>query len=129
MKLFVYGTLKRGDCRSHLLADATYLGEAVTDPRYKLYTHGPYPALIDAERVGLPGVPIQGELYAVDAATLARLDEEEGLDEGLYERRPISLADPDGSAEAYFYLRSIADMTDCGERWIVGRGPEQTDRW
>jgi len=121
-RLFVYGTLKRGDCRAYLLMHATCLGEAVTAPLYKLFTHGPYPALVDAGRVGSTGMAIHGELYEVDAPTLARLDEEEGVDEGLYQRKPIKLVDQPAEAQAYFYLRSIESMSDCGDRWRVDRG-------
>lgn len=121
MILFVYGTLKRGDCRAHLLQTATFLGHAVTAPQYKLYTHGPYPALVEAQRIGQAGLAIHGELYEVDPTTLARLDEEEGVDEGLYERKAIVLVDQHETVEAYFYLRSIEGMTDCSDRWIVRR--------
>ena len=124
-RLFIYGTLKRGDCRAPLLADAAYLGQAVTTPRYKLYTHGPYPALVEAAAIGQPGLAIHGELYEVDDATLARLDEEEGVDEGLYERRDIALHDGGVGVQAYFYLRPVDGMTDCEERWVVDQDQER----
>ncbi|MEM1355411.1 MAG: gamma-glutamylcyclotransferase family protein [Planctomycetota bacterium] len=119
-RLFVYGTLKRGDCRAYLLGHAEYLGEARTTPDYRLYTHGPYPALVEAGRVGVSGRPIRGELYQVDSETLERLDEEEGVDEGLYERKDIALSGQSVGAQAYFYLHSIEAMVDCGEQWRVG---------
>lgn len=118
-RLFIYGTLKRGDCRAPLLANAAFLGQAVTTQRYKLYTHGPYPALVEASAIGQPGLAIHGELYDVDDAILARLDEEEGVDEGLYERRAIALHDREVGVQAYFYLHSVAGFTDCGESWVV----------
>lgn len=53
------------------------------------------------------GVHVRGELYAVDQAALALLDELEGVTKGHYERRPLVLTDLESSsqellAEAYF---------------------------
>jgi len=35
MILFVYGTLRRGKINHHLMADAEYLGDAVTRAQYR----------------------------------------------------------------------------------------------
>lgn len=119
--LFVYGTLKRGDVREHLLAGQVFIAEARTASRYRLFNTGDYPALIDALPLGLEGRSIVGELWQVDRACLARLDEEEGVPEGLYERRVIQLLGTYGAVEAYFYLHPIDRMPDCGEHWPVVR--------
>jgi gamma-glutamylaminecyclotransferase len=116
--IFVYGTLKRGDCRAHLLAREQYLGPARTEPRYRLVHCGEYPGLID---VPTDGRSIIGELYAVSAECLARLDLEEGVADGLYARRPVRLGNPHPQrlAEAYFYLLPVDGMSDLGEEWPV----------
>jgi gamma-glutamylcyclotransferase (GGCT)/AIG2-like uncharacterized protein YtfP len=111
--LFVYGTLKRGFCRESFLAGQTYLGVVQTEPRYRMYNCGSYPGL----REESPGLAIQGELWKVDAESLKRLDVEEGVDEGLYERRAIELSPTRAGVEAYFYLRSVSGMPDCGDCW------------
>ncbi len=90
--MFVYGTLKRGDRNHYLLANSEFLGEARTRaPVWRLVEicepgHYPYPA---AEEHG--NGHIFGEVYRVDAATLAALDalEAEGED---YVRKKIEVA-------------------------------------
>jgi gamma-glutamylcyclotransferase (GGCT)/AIG2-like uncharacterized protein YtfP len=116
LRLFVYGTLKRGYCRHHALATEQFLGEAHTAPFYRMFNVGTYPGLVEADGNGLS---IHGEVWEVSPAALSRLDEVEGTAEGQYARRVIHLAgDPFGPVEAYFYLWPIADCPDCGERWI-----------
>ena len=115
--LFIYGTLKRGDVRAYLLQGQTFLGEASTAPRYRLFNTGDYPALVEVEPLDLGGRSIQGELWAIDEDCLDRLDEEEGVDEGLYERRAVELSPHKERVQSYFYLPSIAGMSDCGTAW------------
>jgi len=116
-KLFVYGTLKRGGVRAVLLSGQAFVAEVATAPRYRMFSTGDYPALVEAGPLGLEGLSIRGELWRVDASCLARLDEEEGVSEGLYTRGPIALQDENASAQAYFYLPSIQGMADCGDYW------------
>lgn len=120
-QLFVYGTLKQGDVRAYLLEGQRFLGEACAEPAYRLFNTGDYPALVEAAPLGLEGTSIIGELWAVDQACLTRLDEEEGVEEGLYERRLIQLVDQTDSVQSYFYLPSVAGMGDCGQAWQVDR--------
>lgn len=127
--LFIYGTLKRGDVRAPLLTGQTYLGEATTAPYYRLFDTGDYPALVLAEPIGLPGRAIVGELWAVDQACLDRLDQEEGVDEGLYARQAIDLSGGQSggqvgkaaSTQSYLYLLPVAGMADGGDRWLAKR--------
>lgn len=116
--LFVYGTLKRGDVRAPLLAGQAFVGETTTTPRYRLFNTGDYPAMIEASPLGTPGLAIKGELWRVDAACLQQLDEEEGVGEGLYERRLIELADGQ-QAWSYLYLHTVDGMDDCGDCWEI----------
>lgn len=116
-RLFVYGTLKRGEVRAPLLAGQRYVGEVRTAPRYRLFNTGDYPALVEAEPLRLPGRSIVGELWSVDAACLARLDLEEAVDEGLYARREIALVGGAERAIAYVYLLPVDGMQDCGDVW------------
>lgn len=85
-----------------------------------MYNCGTYPGLkLSAE----DGLSIIGELWQVDDECLARLDQEEGVAEGLYARQVIELVPPslqplpDSPIEAYFYVPSIAGLADCGDCW------------
>lgn len=105
--VFVYGTLKRGERNNHVLAAAQYLGPAVTaEARFTLreYASVSSPGRL-APSVEAGGAHrIAGELYAVDADLLARLDRLEriGVD---YQRQAIPLASGD---MAQIYLRAAA---------------------
>ena len=118
--IFVYGTLKRGLCRSHFLAGQLFLGAARTLSMYRMFNCGTYPGLT----VHSDGLSILGELWAVDASCLARLDREEGVSDGLFGRYAIEMEGPvpecnSGDViEAYFYLRTVAGFSDCGTVWI-----------
>lgn len=122
--LFVYGTLKRGGANHDRLADQTFLGVARTRPGMTLYSLGEYPGLVRASD-DLDGVT--GELWAVDDAALARLDEFEGVHEGLYAREPAPLAEtPEGLGQAdvrraqlYRYLREVKPEHHIGSTWPV----------
>ena len=125
-QVFIYGTLKRGHLRADLLRGQVFVGEAWTEPRYRLLDLGPYPGLVEAARLGagLAGVSVQGEVWAVDDACLAALDEVESVDEGLYERKPIELMQTpwiEGVVEAYFYRGPLKGASDCGNRWTKGK--------
>ena len=117
--LFVYGTLKRGDVRAPLLDGQRFVGESSTAPRYKLFSTGDYHALVEAEPLGITGQSVRGELWEVDPPCLARLDLEEGVDEGLYERKQIEMIEPGSVVLGYLYMLSIDGMADCGDHWPV----------
>jgi gamma-glutamylaminecyclotransferase len=85
MKVFVYGSLQRGRWNNRLLANATFLGEAVTDSTFEMVDVG-YPIMRPSATRNARKV--KGELFDIgnDAGTLAALDRLEGVDRGLYER-------------------------------------------
>jgi gamma-glutamylaminecyclotransferase len=115
MRLFIYGTLKRGQPRHGFLAGQTFIAVARTRPVYRLYHLGDYPGLVKRAN----GLAIEGELWAIDEACLKRLDQVEGCDIGLYCRSPVELAPPhDGWPTAtYLYQKDVAGLPDCGTRW------------
>lgn len=119
--LFVYGTLKRGGSNHAHLAGQRFLGEARTVPGYTLFSLGDYPGLVPA-----PGdvAGVTGELWRIDSACLAHLDELEGISENLYNRGPIQLAvRPDVApaipVETYFYARPVSKRPHLGSTWTV----------
>ena len=67
MKIFVYGTLKRGYGNNRLLTDSEFLGEHSTSPSFDLIDGG-VPFMIHGE------FSVRGELYEVDALTRDLLD-------------------------------------------------------
>lgn len=109
--VFVYGTLKRGQQSTHLLAGQRFLGEAVTAPQYTLVELGWHPGMI---RGG--GLAVAGELWEVDATCLAVLDEYEGVPD-LFTREPVEVDGHAGSVEAYFYARQVPAGARTGAAW------------
>lgn len=91
--VFVYGTLKRGEGNHALLEGSAFLGEATT--RGVLGDCGFYPAMA----TGGHSV-VRGEVFAVNARTLDRLDRLEGVPH-LYQRTKVRLGADRGTAWAY----------------------------
>jgi gamma-glutamylaminecyclotransferase len=86
MRVFVYGTLQRGEPSHAQLQGARFVASAVTEPTYELVSLGEYPALLEGGSSA-----VVGELYDVDSELLARLDLFEDVPE-LYERKVIRIA-------------------------------------
>jgi gamma-glutamylcyclotransferase (GGCT)/AIG2-like uncharacterized protein YtfP len=87
-KLFVNGTLMRGLKLNANLDGATFLGEFMTAPRYRIYSIGDvHPGMFE---VAEGGISVPGELYDVPDDVWARV--EAGEPPGLY-RGPVELAD------------------------------------
>jgi gamma-glutamylcyclotransferase (GGCT)/AIG2-like uncharacterized protein YtfP len=97
-RVFVYGSLKRGQPNHHWLAGAPWLGEARLDS-VELGV-----ALTPSTPNGQH--PLHGELYRVDGATLDRLDRLEGAPR-LFERHWLPLSD---GAKAWVYLGRAAQV-------------------
>ena len=72
-RVFVYGTLRRGDYNHYILKESTFLGTANTEPRFTLVNLGVFPAMINKGNTS-----IRGEVYEVDDSTLRTLDSLEG---------------------------------------------------
>jgi gamma-glutamylcyclotransferase (GGCT)/AIG2-like uncharacterized protein YtfP len=115
-RIFVYGTLKRGLSNSHFMAGQTFVGEAQTQPVYRLVDLGEYPGMIPVESEGLS---IKGEIWEVDELCKAALDVLEGVAEGMYELVPAKLLPPydDLGVTTYLYRWPHAGQPDAGEEW------------
>lgn len=94
-RVFVYGTLLAGEGNHRLLATATLVGEARTEPAFELRDLGYFPGLVKGGACS-----VAGEVYEVDAPTLARLDALEGHPR-FYRRARIAL---EGGALVETYL-------------------------
>lgn len=113
--VFIYGTLKRSGSHNHLLEGASFVAEAVTESRYRLYDCGWYPAMVADER----GVSIEGELWRVPSEMLAALDEFEAVDSGEYVFSKVAVREPavDEEVFGYLYQRPVEGLRECGPRW------------
>jgi gamma-glutamylcyclotransferase (GGCT)/AIG2-like uncharacterized protein YtfP len=111
--LFVYGTLKRGQRHHDLLSGQRFLGEATTEPCFRLHDCGPYPCLVE---VPDNGIAVRGEVYLVDAATLDRLDVLEDVPH-LYERRTIRLTGFGAPVAVYLSRQDTTDFPVCNDSW------------
>lgn len=118
LRIFVYGTLKRGGRFAHHMAGQEFVGEARTEPRYRMVDCGGYPGMFP---VGENGASVRGEVWDVDPSCLARLDVLEDVAGGEYERVKVSLLDPYDAQDVltYIYLRADEQMADAGTDWKV----------
>ena len=85
--VFVYGTLRQEEVNHDLLVRAHFVAEARTEPCFDLFDLGAFPAMSTGGETA-----VLGEVYAVDEATLARLDRLEGHP-SFYQRTQVRLED------------------------------------
>lgn len=103
--VFVYGTLRKGDCRFNVLDGCECLHEEAFVDGFEMLNLGGFPGIV-------PGNGrIVGEIYEVDEGVLARLDAIEGYREddpkhSLYIRQEVDAFYDDGG--------SIPGPTGCG---------------
>ena len=103
-KVFVYGTLMRGEANHSYLENAAFLGRAAIEG-YDMYDVGAYPAIVDGNSI------IVGELYQVPKEDMASIDMLEGQG-SLYIKRCEKLTF-DGKttlAFVYVYIRDVSGL-------------------
>jgi len=105
--IFVYGTLRSGGSNHQRLNHAVPLGTGTV--RGRLYRVDWYPGLFLDPDAG----EIHGELYAVDAQTLAALDEFEGFS---YRRVRVPVATPNGNDPVEAWIWEHLDPVDESRR-------------
>jgi gamma-glutamylaminecyclotransferase len=110
--VFVYGTLRQDEVNHDLLAQARFVAEGRTEPCFELFDLGAFPAMSAGGETA-----VLGEVYAVDEATLARLDRLEGHP-SFYQRTQIRL---EGGQKVKTYLMDRARMR--------GRAPIASGDW
>lgn len=126
MKIFVYGTLLRGESNHRLLEHSTFVREARTGPGFQMHSLGGFPG---ATYVTLGFARVVGEVYDVDIATLARIDGLEGHP-NFYERKLVTL---DGGERAWIYLLPYKRVLRCdvihSGSWRKHRAEEEKRSW
>ncbi len=116
MQFFFYGTLMNADRLRSVLQGAGSRPVAAASVVGTLYDLGEYPGLVLS---GFETVP--GFLFDVDEAEVTRLDEYEGVDDGLYARRLTQVTTCDTAANridawTYEYLGSVENLRPIA-RW------------
>lgn len=111
--LFVYGTLKRGGSNVRLMAGQEFHCEAITEPRYRLIDLGSHPGMI---RDDANGLAVAGELWAVDAPSLAALDAFEEIP-GPFVREAVAIAGRGDVVQAYYWNREVPTGARSGKVW------------
>ena len=116
MKLFIYGSLKRGEYNNpRCLTGQKFVREAETLPQYKLMANEFYPCMVSSM---LNGKEIKGEIWDVDATCLSYLD---AMERGAgYTRKPVLLKnqlEDESDVQTYLYLGSTSGLKDCGVEW------------
>lgn len=98
IRVFVYGSLKRGKHNHGLLAQSRHLGRAYIDGKYRLISLGAFPGVVEDDRLETDGI-VGGEIYQVSDDVLRSLDYLEGHPR-FYERRKVTTSH--GAAWCYF---------------------------
>lgn len=121
MRIIVYGTLRQGDCREHVVEGLRQAGTSELMVLYglKMYAFGRFPGVIVTKDPGdfIVAEIIDGELPAEEEKMLnRRLDSIEGIrqtgageDVGLYKR--VMWDTPKGPALIYVFNRDVEE--DC----------------
>jgi gamma-glutamylcyclotransferase (GGCT)/AIG2-like uncharacterized protein YtfP len=103
-RVFVYGSLLAGLGNHRVLRGAPLLGPARTPPEFAMFSLGGFPGVVRGGETA-----IEGEVYEVDAATLAGLDQLEGHPR-FYRREPLRLP---GFGEVETYLLTPEQVEGC----------------
>jgi gamma-glutamylcyclotransferase (GGCT)/AIG2-like uncharacterized protein YtfP len=98
MKLFVYGTLKRGGRLEKSMRGAQFICRDMVRG-YGMWTNGAFPAIRPEA-----GAVVHGEVYDVPPETLARIDE---IESPAYFRRVPAVTVKDHKVELYEYVLDI----------------------
>lgn len=105
IRVFVYGTLKKGHGNHRLLENSKFLGRCVINGKHRLVSLGGFPGLVAAEEEDAER-GVSGEVYQVNEETLLSLDFLEGHPR-FYERRKVPT--PHKNAWAYFLPPAYLD--------------------
>lgn len=106
MKVFVYGTLKKGYRNHYLLKNSQFIGDSKVD-NFTLHSFGGFPVAVPASEQY-----ITGEVYEVDDDTMTNLDWLEGYP-SFYDRQIVETE----HGNAWMYFQETVDLPHHGETW------------
>lgn len=111
-RVFVYGTLMRGERANGMLEDGEYKGDYVLED-YSTFDLGPFPG-IKVEKGG----KVFGELYEVPDSLIQKLDAYEGEGD-LYERVFVTVRNEKtvDNVNVYVYLGDVYGRQRVRGRW------------
>ena len=112
MKVFVYGTLLKGEYNSCLLDKQEFIREAWTTPEFTMVNLGGFPGLLEGGHTA-----IAGEVYEVDEECMFKLDRLEGCypndpDQGMYGRINLLLDDGEEVMAYRYNARHNNDLSE-----------------
>lgn len=113
MRVFVYGTLRRGEAYAGEMRGLTYLGAGWTQPIYSMVDCGAWPAMLEDGTTA-----IYGELYEATIRQIEALDRFEGVPH-LYLRIDVRMAD--GTTAAGYVMpayRVVGKAVIPGGDWV-----------
>lgn len=110
MLLFVYGTLKSDGPANDLFSRSEFVGEAFTQPRYKLFSATWFPMMKPCHS----GKSIKGEVWKVSPEDLKRVDCYEGSG---FQRKRVKLQSPFNEKEVFAYFYKYEATDEIGTVW------------
>ncbi|SDF95652.1 Uncharacterized conserved protein YtfP, gamma-glutamylcyclotransferase (GGCT)/AIG2-like family [Methanolobus vulcani] len=106
MRIFVYGTLKKGDPNHALLDGSHFVCTTRTTDNYIMVDLGAFPGVLKPEDISqMPLSTIMGEVYEINEKTLEDLDYYEGE---WYYREEVRLEC--GFSALMYFLKKIPPM-------------------
>lgn len=100
--VFVYGSLKQGFHNNDVLGSARMVMVTSTLEKYVMRSLGSFPGVIE-DSTAKQAAPIKGEVYYVNDATLASLDQLEG-NGTFYQRKLVNVYGMNDPVWMYFFL-------------------------
>lgn len=85
LRLFVYGTLKKGHINHKLLGDARRIADGYTVKAFLMMDAGEFPVVFEEANSRAARLSVAGELYEIEDHLLVTLDQLEDLG-GMYDR-------------------------------------------
>lgn len=123
-KLFVYGTLRAGDSRNHVLSDSGCKKlPGLFKSQAKMFSVGGFPAIIPDKHSF-----VVGEVWEVpedlEDRLMRRLDAIEGVSSGLYNKVELDVSDEAGVYKATAYVAGplILKRIEEGELPVIPNG-------
>lgn len=116
-QVFVYGTLRAGECNHEMLQGARQCGTWHTPAEYTMLDNGlGYPVVIAGGETA-----IVGEVYEVSGGLLEAIDHLEGVEHGLYRRDTVRLPLV-GDCVIYLYAREPRGNVVGSGDWLNKEG-------